>query len=395
MSRARRVGLLACGLVLLGVTVLPHAGAQTTPDPTTPTTTDPTTPTTTETPTTEPPSRWDGSWDAPLDGGSGSVDTATVSLTGWFSYGPATSSGPVGISEVSLSVIPSGDLPSGCNVPDPPPQHYDQNRDDRTSGRIRQDFSFDDLDFECNGEYSVVATAYFGEFGSEPDPSAPSTTRRRLRGTLDVGAPAPSVSGLLVTVTPDGKSVRLSWDAVSDPPPDFQGYRVMRAADGGELAPVTATTTSTQATDEPPAGHYRYAVVSVRPGPNGEPILSPVATERNVTLGAAAVSAPPASVRSTGGAAIARPHSAGVVRRSGPTSPPTTADTGYKETLDYGNARLPGSEGEGELGSGVVHILGTPARRRGIVIPAAAALVLAMWAAHFRYLAYRARLPEV
>jgi hypothetical protein len=397
VSRARRVGLLVCGVVLLGVAVLPRAIAQAPPDPTTPT--EPTTPTTTEPPTTttEPSSRWDAEWYPPLEGDTGTAEDAAVAISGWFSYGPASTSAPVGISQISLSIEPDADLPSGCTVPDPAPERYDSNGADPGSrGRIRQEFAFDDLEFACNGRYSVVATAYLGDFGSDPEPSAPSSTRHRLHGTLDVAAPAPAVSGLAVSVSPDGKTVHLTWDAIGDQPPDFEGYQVMRAAGDGDFAAAGTPTTSTTATDEPAAGHYRYAVVSVRRGPDGEPVMSPLTTAaaRNVTVGAVTAPTRPTYTRGTGGVALSRPRSGAVARR-GASGPPTTADTGYKETLDYGNARLPGADGEGELGSGVVHIIGDPARKRGIVIPAAAAMVLALWAAHFRYLAHRARLPEV
>jgi hypothetical protein len=69
-------------------------------------------------------------------------------------------------------------------------------------------------------------------------------------------------------------------------------------------------------------------------------------------------------------------------------SPPTTADTGFEESLPYeqgpNDAVLPGGE---SLASIDTH----GQAGRGLVIPVATALVLAIWAVHLRMLARAAR----
>lgn len=76
----------------------------------------------------------------------------------------------------------------------------------------------------CNGTYGfkVLAEIDRGLLGGGLDRSPAAT------GTVDVAAPPPEVPRGAQAAR-DGDVAKVAWPAVSNPPPDFLGYRVERA----------------------------------------------------------------------------------------------------------------------------------------------------------------------
>ncbi len=140
-------------------------------------------------------------------------------------------------------------------------------------------------------------------------------------------------------------------------------------------------------------GAYRYRVRALRNGADG-PIASPVAgsdvAEGSVAPDPTTTTSPPTTVAS--GPVLPQLGSGGrpatpTTRR--PSGPPTTVDTGYQGTLDYGTS--PGTTGSSaaELASGgegqsIIRTEGSSGV--GLIAPVAGALVLLGWAGHLVYL---------
>ncbi|HJR26633.1 MAG TPA: hypothetical protein VJ804_14245, partial [Acidimicrobiales bacterium] len=118
---------------------------------------------------------------------------------------------------------------------------------------------------ECNGTYSFEVVATFSR------PLAVDDVKR-LPGSITVNAPPPEVRSPKAVL--EGGTVVLTWSAVSDPPPDFIGYRVERQEPSGKYAKIaslgTSATTFTDTSPPPEGGEVVYRVVALREGPNGE-----------------------------------------------------------------------------------------------------------------------------
>jgi hypothetical protein len=279
------------------------------------------------------------------------------------------------------------------------------------------------LTTNCNGTYGIEVTARLQQrcWGGSSLCPWEQIDSRTLTGTIDIAAPAPAIGS--VTAAPgDGRSIKLTWDPVASPPPDLLGYRIERATGAG--GPVTIATIDDPAAasfvdEEPPAqgGSTTYTVYSRRASSRGELSSEPASVDTDVapapsgtggsgggggaggggtTGGSGGASGRPSTGRiDTGG----RPTRGITVPRVGTPSrnffPPLLAppdiDTGFDPTLPFeeqepgdANAVLP----DDELAS---DDLGERLPGRGLVVPVATGLVLAVWGLHLRFLARASR----
>lgn len=265
----------------------------------------------------------------------------------------------------------------------------------------------------CNGSFSVRVTP--DVVGEQRDEEPVLTT------VIDVAVPPLPVVGVVAERTGD-REVEVSWSAPADPPPDLLGFTVIRTAAAGDVTTFQlddpAATSFTD--DQPPAegGEVRYQVVARRWAPAGEVTSSggeaPTAVEvepapQDEPTGAdpgdgdtgssssgdtGAGGAGSGGSGGSGGSRVRRPlvgsASSGFIPPLLTPSPPTTVDDGFSEELPFDEReggeqdpvlpddQLASAFYEGEAG-------------RGLAIPVATALVLAVWAFHLRYLARAAR----
>jgi hypothetical protein len=304
----------------------------------------------------------------------------------------------------------------GCAVPNPPPAP--------AAASPRQVAAA--LTVQCNGVYTVRVDAR-SQFGDTA----------YLDQAIVVEMPAPTVTG--VTAVADGRSIEVSWDDMLAAAPDISGYVVERRIGDAPFEEIAtpAPDEQTYTDDALPtkAGEATYRVRTVRPVPGG------TVTSQSSEEAATPFVAAPAGSGATGGsggaggssdagtgggdggtpgADAATPDDAsggsaasggsGGVRApratfSGTFLPPllrptaanvrptttTTVDGGFDETLPYDTES--GAEdptlADDEMAS--TYTDGTAGR--GMVIPVATALVLAMWAVHLRMLARAAARP--
>jgi len=283
----------------------------------------------------------------------------------------------------------------------------------------RVDFSHT-FDFECNGTYPVTVVGTANANGG-------SATFVR---SMTVAMPAPAVTGVEAARTSTG--VTVTWDDMTATAKDLTGYEVHRKAGDGKftrLAEIDDPATISYADGDLPAGEtdLSYRVISLRAGTGASPYTDDSETSIDTTDPPTAPSGPAdpgdpggpsgsggdptqpgtsgGTSGGTGGSSGGRPASGRVqVPRLGITgtflppllqprvSPvrsttPTTVDDGYQDALPYEAGEDPSLEGD-ESASMVLET----AAGRGLAIPIATGLVLAVWALHLRYLA-RAATP--
>ena len=291
-----------------------------------------------------------------------------------------------------------------------------------------------ELTTTCNGRYSITVTGTLQRRSCTVLGCGSWSTldTHQVSGSVFVAASPSPVTG--TTAAPaDGRSVLVSWIPPSEAQPDL-GYRVERVSASGAtvtLADIAdpTTTTYTDAAPPPEGGVTTYRVYATRPGPGGSVSSSPsVATaevERDPDYeppadppggpgpttpggggggGGGGDDAGGGPSRRSGGGAV-RSTSPGVpavrVPRVGSPSrsffPPLLSppvDAGYDEDLPYGEGgREPGAA-EAELPNDLAAGLADAAPGRGLAIPMATGLLLAVWAFHLRFLA-RAGRPQV
>jgi len=350
---------------------------------------------------------WDGS---ALEGGATTTTANAYALRGTFRHNPNR---PI---KVTVSTNPVGE--GACAT----------SRVTLPTANTPQSFEAT-LSIPCNGVYTIVAAAVTTENNAFFPPESASLDRR-----VAVSAPAPVVTG--VTADGDGRSIEVRWDDMTAAAPDVSSYVVQRQLNNGgfvHLANVNVSRQSFVDNDLPDeGGDAAYQVLSVRPAPDGE--------KRSAASTAASASYPdapsPTTTRGTGGdssggsdgsgdggstdggttgsggstgasgdgtapgSAGGAPPTVGAPRVfSGTFLPPllrpatqsittpTTLDTGFADTLPY-------TEGAPERalpGDSLASITSDGDVGRGMVIPIATALVLAVWAVHLRMLARAAR----
>ena len=346
-----------------------------------------------------------------------STEVGFVSASAYFTRNPPRS--------VSITIEVSGSPMAGCAIPSP------VTGAGRTPATVPAD-----LGFECNGAYTVSAIAVT----TDNNQLLPRDEATRS-GTISVAMPAPTVTG--VSASADGRSITVLWDDMRNAAKDLSGYVVERKVSGGSFAEV-ATPTSDQTSfvdDSLPddAGEATYRVSSTRPSPSGTRVSSASTTAATPFVAAPAPpttegdgttpgddpapgdGATPGGDPAPGGSAPGDPSapadpgtpdagSAGspsatfraprlgisgsflppLLRPSSTVPVPTTVDDGFSDRLPYSDSE-PGEDDpvlpEDELAS--LFTEGTAGR--GMAIPVATALVLAVWAFHLRFLARASR----
>ncbi len=230
--------------------------------------------------------------------------------------------------------------------------------------------------------------------------------------------------------TEDARTVTVTWDDMSGAAPDLTGYTVERKVDDGvfkELATPDAHTQSYEDTTLPDmGGDATYRIFATRPSPSGDKVSAAsdtaaisfadappgsTTTTTDASNGTSATGGSAGSSNESGGAgeqaATAGGSPAGGSRAgvspphvfSGTFLPPllrpasqtisttTTLDTGFNESLPYEK----GAENPVLPKDAMASIVTDGQPGRGMAIPVATALVLAIWAVHLRMLARAAR----
>lgn len=273
----------------------------------------------------------------------------------------------------------------------------------------------------CNGRYTVMAAATTTNNDFFPRDDASRSAQ------VDISMPAPTVSGL--TATAEGRRVSVRWDDMRGAAPDVSGYAVERSLDGAPfdgLVSVGPDQTAITDTDLPPtAGTAAYRVTAMRPAPDGTKVSAasvpaatpypaapvdpetgqPVPNEGSPAGGGDGAGGSTGGDQAGGGSGRSGGSGGGVtlprVGISGTFFPPllrpstvdlgattsTTVDGGFAEELPYDPEAEDGPSDGDELA--LFDAEGTAGR--GMVIPIATALVLAVWALHLRMLARAAR----
>jgi hypothetical protein len=341
------------------------------------------------------PADWEGST---FTSPSGPVSEESFAITGVFTKVRQTAER---ITQIDVSFqgdgptgsAPSPDDPTGVEstdcVPDDPPPFLRSPNDGSPDDTVdRFEFRVDPADsvWPCNGRYTILAA---GQSNQE-------VAAYEITTVITVAAPPAPVTVVNARWDGDVEAVEVVFEPLGEDElaVDAIGYRVERAGpDGDAFAPVgddLGVDDEPVVLDEPTAGgDYRYRVRAIRAGPDG-PVLSVAAASAvaEVTVPGAAVetttttttAARSGTVRSGG-----RRSGASVTRggASRPSGPPTTADTGFDETIDYGDRRPQNELAGQEEGQSIIRTEGEGA---GLVAPVAGALVLLGWAGHIAYL---------
>lgn len=341
-------------------------------------------------PEQQPPGSWEASsFEEPFDADGAIVPRETFDIEGTLRY---QKTGPSDfIEEVEVRIVDdSGDSftpGDGCSLPSPTTISGDGPRPGLTA---EQSFEVHDVSVPCNGRYLVEAQ------GRLADPDAESFTLRR---SFVLAAMPASVTGLGVTYDGSGRSVTATFQPLADDQlaPDATGYVLERSGPDGDTFVDVATIglddepRVVDPLDDAPAGTYTYRVRAVRAGADGDVRSSLVDTETDTVE---VEGEPPSSSTSSPGAAAGRrgvgARSAGGRISAGRTgsdprlTTPTTLDTGFEDTLDYGERSDDELAGDEPVaGQSIVR---DEAEGMGLAVPAAGALVMLGWAGHLLYL---------
>lgn len=274
-----------------------------------------------------------------------------------------------------------------------------------------------DLLFGCNGTYTITATAETTR-NSQFTPVDKATRE----GTVDVAMPAPDVTG--VKATGGDRAITVEWDDMTTSAVDLSGYIVERSIDSGAYEQVASPgSDETEFVDSSlpaDAGTATYRVASTRPSPEGR--LTSQSASSEATPFVAAPTAPDDGDGTTpGGGDGTTPGTSpgdGTTPGTTPGGPtpgtrvptprlglsgsflppllrpslalqvPPDTDDGFDEVLPY---REPGEDDPVLPDDEMASLLTDDSAGRGMVIPIATALVLAVWAFHLRRLAKAAR----
>lgn len=350
---------------------------------------------------------WSGSgFDAPFTSDGVTLRSDTVDVTGIFRFAKGSPT-----SEITGAVVGFEDdandsyaIRDDCRIPAPVAFRSDGTDSSQTTDELT--FSIRKLRLECNGRYLLRATA------STNQPNESSYTMQR--GVVLEVPPVP-VDSISASVTDDDGTVAIQWTPLSDAEtaPDALGYVLERsgpAIDGefGEFLTIATFGTDSAGTagDTVSDGQYRYRVRPSRDGPNG-PILADAAASSTADV---SYKAPPTTTSTAGGGGGGGGGGDSTGSTSGsnpqigsaaPSQPrfrptptfviPTTADTGFEETLDYtrpsGSGADDGLAGEDPFeGQAIIRDEGDGAEGADFLVPVAGALVMLGWAGHFLYL---------
>ena len=343
-------------------------------------------------PEQQPPGSWEASsYEEPFDADGAIVPRETFDIEGTLRYQKRPTDPSDFIQEIEVRVVDDpGDSftpGEGCSLPSPTTISGDGPRPGLTA---EQSFEVHDVSVPCNGRYLVEAQGWLD------DPDAESFTLRRSFVLASMPA---SVTGLGVTYDGSGRSVTATFQPLPDDQlaPDATGYVLERSGpDGDTFVDVASIGLDDEPRivdplDDAPAGAYTYRVRAVRAGAEGDVRSSLIDTETDTVE---VEGDPPSSSTSAPGAAAGR-RSIGSRSAGGRTSvgrtgsdprltTPTTLDTGFEDTLDYGERS--DSELAGDEPVAGQSIVRDEAEGMGLAVPAAGALVMLGWAGHLLYL---------
>lgn len=346
-------------------------------------------------PSEDPEGRWGGSgFAAPLEGAV--LTEPEVEVAGRFVYRKRVPGQR--ITAAAIQIAPDGFEPAPtCEVPPPqplagnPPQSSDY--DMRRPATL--DFHVPDLRVSCNGRYLVHATAQLDD-----------GTRWSMQVRFGVAVAPPTVEEVTAELDAEARAATVTFTplALEAQPPDAAGYLVERAGPDDEDFVEVATVPEGE---EPrvvddlgaaEAGRYTYRVRALRPGVD-EPVASDPATSPTADI---QLEGPPTSpttvadrgdgepgskVNTRGGSIRVPSRATATRRRSSPSrqGPPTTLDTGFEESLDYGDGEA-AQELADEPVAGGQSVVRDEAESVDLAVPAAGALVMLGWAGHIVYL---------
>ncbi len=353
-------------------------------------------------------SGWNGShFDEPFTSGAATMTVTTFPISGVFIH----SNSPVTGVDVQFGRGTSGSFdtaPDDDCVPADPgavsdtattdPEHADN---DPTTYEF--DIPQDTVTWPCNGRFAIQATATAFD-APTPDSPDPETTSPMV-AIVTVAVPPLPVTAVDAVVDDKADTITVTWAELTgdELAQDALGYRVERAGPkkGGAFGAYAPAGPSFGVDDDPlfidhitAPGDYRYRVRALRNGADG-PIASPVAgsdvAEGSIAPDPTTTTSPP----TTAAAGPVLPHLGSGTRPTTttrrPSGPPTTADTGYQGTLDYGTRPSPDTtdSSAAELASGgegqsIIRTEG--GEGVGLLAPVAGALVLLGWAGHLTYL---------
>ena len=383
-ASGRVFGALAAG-VLAALLAAPAATAQTDglpPPSSTPVPTPPTPPS--EPP---PPGSWDASsFDAPFDQPDATLTASVFDISGTLRYqrtGPADRIGQVQVRVVddpADSFTPA----ERCPLPEPVESRQDRPRTDGLAAE--HPFLVEAVSLPCNGRYVVQAE------GRLDDPQAPPHT---LQQSFLLAAPPAPVTGLGVTVDGAARSVTATFQPLADTDLAFDaiGYVLERSGPEGvtfvDVASIRvgAEPRFVDPLRDAPAGAYTYRVRAVRSGAEGDVRSSVIDTETDTVEVTGGPKPSGGSVTGPRRRASTGPRPGGrlpVPSAGGRPTTSTTLDTGFEDTLDYGE---PGSDRQpGDEPLAGQSIIEDEAEGMGLAVPAAGALVMLGWAGHILYL---------
>jgi hypothetical protein len=350
----------------------------------------------------DPADRWAGSaFTTP--GADATVRKPEVDVAGQFTYRKRTPGQR--IVAATVEVQPDGfEPPATCETPpsqpipgnSPHPSDYDMDQP-ATLG-----FEVSDLRLPCNGRYLAHATAQLED-----------GTQWSMQVRFGVAVAPPQVDEVTAELDGDERAATISFTPLElhERSPDEAGYLIERAGpDDGtftEVATVTEGSEPRTVDDLGPAEPGRY-VYRVRPLRNG--VDGPVPSEASgAPTAEVQLEGPPTTPTTTPGSDAGADRQAPVRRnrsssrvtsgsRPGTSTTrsvtPTTLDTGFEDTIDYGE--LP--DGSSEELAGDEPVAGQSIVQDeaddpvDLAVPAAGALVLLGWAGHIVYLNRLAKL---
>lgn len=339
---------------------------------------------------------WEQRWaasalDAPFDVPGHVVRLQPFAVSGVMRYEKARPADH--IVEIEVRVVPEGArLGDGCTVPDPVVVPGSGPQPEITS---ELPFFVNGLQLPCNGAYALEVEA------TVDDPSSPTYT---LRQPFDVGVLPDPVTDLAVDLDEPARRAAVTFTPLSRDQlaPDAIGYVLERGGpvdDGGSFG--TYVDVATLGVDDRPrfvddlarvaGGTYEYRVRAVRGGAR-EPERSSILDTETARITIGEPSETPttdrgaAITRGSGrGGAGATSRRGGAVRSTARATTPTTLDTGFEGTLDYGT-RGPGSRAFGDEPLAGQSIIQDEGEGLDLAAPVAGALVLVGWAGHIAYL---------
>lgn len=304
------------------------------------------------------------------------------------------------MSEVDLTWASEiGEPAEACTLPEPTAF---------TGSSTKIDFSAEP-DLPCNGRYTITVKATSGSN------VAHSQTTKTATRTFDVAVPPEVPAGLATSSDDVNRTVTLSWQANEEA--DLWGYLIDRAGADGVFAELAVTSATTYVDEQIPqaGGTFTYQVWAVRLGATQNPddpddfVLSDSASPAS----AARVTPPTTTSQrpggGTGGGSGGARGGDGEVEGNAPPPPPelgtferlkaevearrlaslTTLDPGYKDRLNYGDARMLPDDGSLAAG-GARSSFADVHDRLAALRPIAIGMLLFVGALQIRYITRRA-----